>query len=278
MVAGVMALAQSLAHADLIVHYTFDNTANFGADTGSGLPANGAPVGSASFSHNGLSGGYTLNTGDGNNNYLSTGSDVAKLDGLNQLTISGWLNLQAAPNAGATVDRLLSKWENLPGTGQRGFDLSFAGPPTGSASASNFALRLQINGQTVTSTAATGANQSWLFFAVTYDASTGNTLFFTGTDSQSVSQLGTLRTLAGAGAVGDSAAPLEIGGTPATPDDRSPSAYFDDIRIYDTLLTAVDLENIRAANVPEPATAGFVLGGVALVSVLRKKRATRGNQ
>jgi hypothetical protein len=47
--------------------------------------------------------------------------------------------------------------------------------------------------------------------------------------------------------------------------DRTPNGWFDDVRVFSSVLTAAELESVRAANIPEPAAlAGLAVAGLAL--------------
>jgi len=266
-------LVAAPAHADLILHYTFDDASNPTADTGTGTAANGNLSSGSSYTTSTPGGsGYAFNTGSGVNTYLTTGAndtggDANKLDSLSTFTISGWLNLQADPTAGSTPDRLVSKWASTPSAA--GYELTVGNATTGTTTAGNFTLRLQIQGNTVVSTVSTGADHSWLFFAVTYNSVTGMVNFYVGDTASTVTTLGSSLYIAG-GVTSDNTAPLQVGGTAATASDRTPSGYFDDIRIYNTVLNAGELESVRAANVPEAATLGML--AVAGAGLLIKRR------
>lgn len=47
--------------------------------------------------------------------------------------------------------------------------------------------------------------------------------------------------------------------------NRTPPILLDDVRVYDGLLTASEVEAVRASNIPEPATLGLIGVGIALV-------------
>lgn len=262
----LLALFATSAHAALLVQYNFDGgNAN---DTGTGTPANGTLIGANSGFTSSTPGGSGLaySTGAGVNDYITTGTTVtpdagppAKLASLNAFTISMWVNLQAVPVLG---DRLVSTWD-----GSNGIDFRI-----NTASATNFPLVLSVDGATTTSANVTApSTNTWLFLAVTYDGSvtTGNVRFYTGRTDVAAAQLGGVGN-SNAGVVASTGGALQIGGTPATALDRSPSAFFDDVRIYDTVLTATELEAVRASNIPEPASLGLV--GLSLLGLMARRR------
>jgi hypothetical protein len=84
-------------------------------------------------------------------------------------------------------------------------------------------------------------------------------------------------TTVNAGAVLDSTAKFGIGYTDAAPaSDTAPPGFLDDIRVYDGTLSAQELNAVRLANVPEPATGALVL--VAVVSLLSTRHRNRPRQ
>lgn len=258
------------AHGALLVHYTFDNPADRLADTGTGTPAPLTAIGTNSFVTNTPSGtGAAYSNGAGADAYLTTGTlanpdtgtDPAKTDGLTQFTVTLWVNLQATPTIN---DRLISDWN----TGlTEGFDLRI-----NTASTTSYQLGAVVDNNTAfSSTNVVPGGNGWAFIAFTYDGNqpSANALLYTGTTSSSASALGTALTI-NSGPMANNTNDLQIGGTAASASDRSPSALFDDVRIYDSVLTLAELEQIRLANIPEPAVAALSLVGA--LGFLRRRR------
>jgi hypothetical protein len=78
------------------------------------------------------------------------------------------------------------------------------------------------------------------------------------------------------GSVSDSTAKFGVGYTDAAPTaDTAPPGYVDDIRIYDSVLQAAEVEAVRQANIPEPASIALLeIGCLALLSS-RSGRSTK---
>jgi len=266
----VLAAAVSLfavaAHAQtLLLHYTLDGN---GTDTGS-LGKNGALVGSAAYTttSSGVGNfGEALSTANGTDDYLSapTGGNAAL--GLSAMTLAFWVNI----DSGANSDRLIS---NI--TTTSGFDLFLANysAGTGAGGADAFRLTFGINGtaggNTVVSDDAQYVSDKWLFIAVTYNST--SVKFYSGSETTG---LVLNDTVAKTGSIVASASNLEIGGTPATTSDRSPTALFNDVRIYDAALSLSDLEAIRggAVSIPEPSGYAMVFGAISLGFLALKGR------
>lgn len=259
-------LAVSAQAATLLSSYTFDGNGN---DAGS-LGVNGSISGTGAYTADGTGvGGFggAFSTGDGTNDYFAAPTAGNAAFGLNSITIALWVNI----DSGATSDRLVS---NI--TGTTGFDLFLnnysAG--TGAGGADSFRLTFAINGTSggsgVTSINSSYVSDKWLFLAVTYDGA--NVRFYSGDETTS---LLLNDTLAKTGSIGASASNLEIGGTPATTNDRSPDALFDHVRIYDGALTLGELEAIRVSTIPEPSTYAPLLGAMAMVLVAAKRKRIR---
>jgi hypothetical protein len=260
--AGLLA---SPAQAALLVDYQFTE--------GSGTAVNNSGT-LGDLADGTLTGGWSTTTPSGTGSSVSfdgtsasqgvtTGSAVA---GLAVTTISGalWVNFQTAPEVS---DRLISTWN----TGlNAGFDLSLV-----SVSGGNFTLQLALDNDTNNQSASISQNLGgWTFVAFTYDGNlaSDNVKLYIGTTSNSVAQSGATAN-ANVGALESSAA-FEVANTAASASIRTPNALFDNVRIYDTVLTQAQLETLRATDViPEPSTlAMLAVAGTALI--LRRRRQT----
>ena len=244
--AAVMCLLASwqTSQASLLLRYTFDEGPGNGTANDQVSPAaNGTFLGTATRATSFLSAGYAfdVSTATGAGNYLSCGNP-AKLNSSstlsNGITITCWVNL--AVNSG-TADRLVDKCST---TG--GFDFFVA-----SNAPTTVQLGLFINSTTANvgkSSSITNLNQQWAFCAVTYDgtASVNNAKFYVGGTNGAVSLLSTASV--NQGKIKDTPNELRIAGTAATTADRTPPALIDSVRIYDSVLTAADLEAIRLAD------------------------------
>ncbi|EIP99391.1 PEP-CTERM motif protein [Opitutaceae bacterium TAV1] len=265
--------SSSLFAQTLLVHYTFDEgSGSTTADSsGYGSATNGSLAGTASWTTDtpgGTGSALSITKGTGDANLVDAAA--TKVNTITDtFTISLWLNLQAAPTSG---DRLVSTL-----TGNNGFDLSLLAPSSGTISASNFRLAVFVNttgGNAVSANLNYSADDQWGFIAVTFDK--GKVTFYTGNTDESVALLansvnGTLPT-----SVTASTGSLQIGNTPATINNRTPTGYIDDVRIYSGVADATFLEHVRLSNVPEPATAAVLAGALVLVAAaLAHRRRTR---
>lgn len=244
----------------LLSHYTLDGTT---ADAGS-VNASGTLNGSATFGTTGSGvGGFdqALVTGQaGAGNYFSANTANNAAFGLGAITIALWVNI----TSGATNDRFVS---NV--TSSSGFDffMTSYSAGTGAGGADTFRPLFTVNTPNggVVSTSAKYITGKWLFLAVTYTSATGAVNFYSGDETEAVT-LNTTASLSGSPSISASSSPLEIGGTPFTGSDRSPDARFNDVRIYNGVLSEVQLESLRAGvlAVPEPATGAFLAGVLTL--------------
>lgn len=277
----LVTFAASSEGQTLLLQYNFDDAVNPAADTGAAPAAPGTLVvgGSAAgfVSGNSPSGtGSVFNTGNGVNNYLTTATagdpdgaigDADKLDNLQAFTLTLWVNLQAV----TLNDRFISKG-GAPVTPNTidGFDFYMG---SSVSSASSFGLTLSVDGTSVNSIV-TGAANQWVFFAVTYDGSltSNNVMFYRGTTAVTAAQLGTTLTILNEGAVGDNALPFQVANTTQSGLDRTPTGLFDDIRVYSGVGDAAFIESVRLANVPEPSAATALLGGTALLGLIRRRQ------
>jgi Concanavalin A-like lectin/glucanases superfamily len=267
-------LASPASAATLLLRYNFDeaSTGNIPAfDLGTGIAAPGVFVGGATRTANTPS-GFSLGAVDltavGAGTYID-GGDPAKLSGLSSFTLTAWINLQGTPTGNL---RIMSKQ----GTGPAfpGFSWNVADPVTGTRSASNFGLRLFIGGSLgfAGDPQLTGlsinADSVWAFIAVSYDAAggAGNVSYYVG-DAIAQAVLASSTTIV-AGSVLDSTAKFGVGYTDAAPAaDTAPPGYLDDIRVYEGVLQPAEVEAVRQANIPEPASGLLVaVGCLALLS------------
>lgn len=267
MVATFGLLAATVHAQTLVSRYTLDGN---GTDLGS-IGVNGTLAGGAAYTSNGSGVGVfneALSTGGASTDYFSaaTGGNTA-LSG-NALTVALWVNIAA----GAASDRLVS---NI--TGTSGIDLFLASysAGTGTGGADAFSLTFGINGTSggngVTSADAQYITGKWLFIAVTYDAA--NVRFYSGSETMG---LVLNDTVAKTVSIAASASALEIGGTPVTTNDRSPTALFNDVRIYNGVLTDVQLEAIRVSAIPEPSQYAMIFGVLSVgVIAMRRHRRSR---
>ena len=250
-------LAVQPARADLLLRYTFDETdlTNTPAlDGGIAPAANGTFVNKATRTTNTPSGtGLALDLSDGISDWVSVGNP-AKLNGLSSFTLACWLNLQADP---AANDRLMEKQGADGGLGWR-----IITPTTGTISATNLRLSLQfaLVAEADTANLVLATNQ-WIFLALTYDSTlgSGNAKFYRGGLTNAAALFSTQNFTKGA--VVNTTNELRIGSTAASTADRTPSAWFDDVRIYNTALSGLRTGEcprgyrleLRAAGLRDPA-------------------------
>ena len=153
-----------------------------------------------------------------------------------------------------------------------GFSLNLNSPGEGTYSADDFRLGMFIGGldvngdpffdfgQSTVDIEGLGTN-SWIFLAVTFNGADGNMFFYTGDETTGVAQLGdsfilepfSIETTNGI---------LYVGKTEAAPGaNTSLEGYIDDVRVYNTALTAGEVDAVRLENlggtvaaIPEPAS------------------------
>ncbi|CAN5208489.1 hypothetical protein BH23VER1_BH23VER1_10280 [soil metagenome] len=260
------------APAALLLHYSFDESASGSLpalDGGAAPPAPGTFVGAAERTGN-TPGGFSVGALDIDQpNSFVTAGDVDKLDGLSQLTLAGWLNLQAAPGHG---NRIMSKQD---ATSFGGFSFALNNPTEGAAErrADNFQLNMALGGDGGftfnTSGADLDADNTWIFVAVTYDGTTAanNLKFYWGDPLTPVAQLGADLSST-SGQLPSLTQEFKVGAQ--SEGTVSPPAWFDDIRVYDEVLDLEALDGIRLANVPEPGALALLAIGGALCLARRR--------
>ena len=280
LLASAFAYAAPAGAQTLLLHYNFDEASSGNApanDLGSGTPAPGAFVGSATRTSNTpgnfSTGALNLTASASASLGYVTAGDADKLDGLSHFTLSTWLNLQGTNTSGNF--RLLAKQSG--GTFDS-FSWNISAPVSGTRSASNFGLRLFVGGQTAfTFDAATApfsvnADNKWIFLAVTYDgtSTSNNVSYFSGSAADNVSLLGT--TTVNAGAVKATTAAFNVGHTDAAlTSNTAPPGFMDDTRVYSGHLSLSQLNDVRVAAIPEPSAA-VMLGLGSMLLALRRRR------
>ncbi|WP_428389776.1 LamG-like jellyroll fold domain-containing protein [Mucisphaera sp.] len=281
--ASALALTTATANADLLLEWTFDETAGNAINTGTlGAAGDGVPGATAARIANTPSGsGLAADlTAAGAGSIFSAG-DLDVIDGLNTFTLSTWINIQDLNSAqgGSGNVRLISEqgggsfpgpsWNlNNPNTGTRAADnvrtALFVGGDNGFAA--GFQTDLDIN-----------ALDQWVFLAVAVDLSvaTDNMTFYLGSTTSPLAVAGVATT----GAIGpvqsDGGAATEfgIGFTSAAPTaDTSLNGYQDNVRVWDEALSTAALTDVFVRDggfVPEPASAALL--GLAAVAMLRRR-------
>lgn len=267
-----------------------------GADAASGTVGTGVLTPAGGVDGNG---GYTTNSSyafAGGSSLASTGnpggSSIAGLPAsFGQFTISFWVRTTGTANDGTG--------SNDPVSDQFGRQviLGAAGIGDQGANAVGLAFRrdqvdINVNNNARPSVGAVLAPNVWNFIAFSYDgtsvsafnsaaqntatgfASSVNGQLYEGTDTASVTRYAAALNTA-ADAFTANAGPVALGSLAAllignrTDLNRGTNGGFDDVRIYDTILTPAEIEGIRVS-VPEPASLGLLaVGGFA---VLRRRR------
>lgn len=249
-----LALPTFAALPEPVVRYSFDDIANgtIAEDTGAAPTTNGTFNGSATRTALGQTpsgSGYALNLNfPGETNYLVTGS-AEKLNGFSNLTMTAWINLRGTPSAN---DRILSKL-----SATAGYDLKIAN------SSVNIFPGLSINGTSSRdASVAVNASNRWVFIAVTYDATITNSAirFYAGSSNEVVYSLSThdKPTFFGGEIILSNANTFRVGSTAVTTADRTPPAWFDDVRVYSKVLTQLELEQVRQEEVPWVGAPGLI--------------------
>ncbi|MDC0937258.1 hypothetical protein OAS39_13315, partial [Pirellulales bacterium] len=140
-----------------------------------------------------------------------------------------------------------------------GFSLNLNSPGDGTYAADDFRLGMFIGGidnfgdpffdfgQSVDIEGL--GTDSWIFIAVTFDGDTGDLFFYTGSESGAPTQLGEGFVLEPFSIESTNGGTLYVGKTEAAPNaNTSLEGFVDDVRVYNTALTAAELETIRLEN------------------------------
>ena len=180
---------------------------------------------------------------------------VAKFDNLSALTVSGWLNLRGTPGEGDVV--AINAPRPSAADGEGGWELRITSPnatapcsPPGTSPWSSWLTgagrRIERLGE---ASAPLNADGRWVFFAATDDAQ-GLVTLYTGDAARALAQSG------GQTAVpwplGANTVPFEVGGmTVDNPFDPTPPAWLDDLRVYGSAPSVVQLDQVRTQAVSQ---------------------------
>ena len=264
----------SISYADLILHYSFDESASSASnveDLGENPAADGVFHAAATRTGN-TPGGASLGALDltaPGVDYVATVGDADKLDVIQTMTVTLWFNYRGQASDG---DILLAN-ESIVGdqNSPRGWDLSIT--DNNSFNVRNSALLLQFTtrqynagGGSAGSGKVSGfsgeydADQKWLFVAVTFDGTNSNaTNFYVGNESASVTQVGITSFLPNS--IGQNLGGFTIGDNTISPFiGEAANVWIDDVRIYDEVLSSGALESVRlnGIGVSDPALLGDV--------------------
>lgn len=204
---------------------------------------------------------------------FATATNVTGIGGLTSFTLTSWINVSSLADT-TTAFRIAS---TLGVGGTQGLDFSLSG------TASAFKLFLGVNTtSSKASTVTADAANKWLFVAATYTSTavnTGTIIFYTGSSSSAVTQLGTTQTITtgqGGGAVletsGSVSSTFDIGATPATSNNRTPTMLIDNVALYGSVFDVNQLDSLRLSAVPEPATSSLIMAGLAGLAVTLRRR------
>lgn len=187
-----------------------------------------------------------------------TNSDLSPLS---TLTIAGWYKIDSSADiAGGFIFR------NNSGSPERG-GWGFEG-----VSADRFQLSIGNGTTTVTARSSAGSytanSGEWVFFAVTWDGglANSNTQFYVGDFDTAVSGAGTVdlaETMAADTQI------LRFG--KSNNSSGTWDGLLDNIVVYDSVLNATEIENLRLSAIPEPTSAALV-AGAGLILALRRRR------
>lgn len=283
LLAALLLLLVSPLQGALILHYGLDQESGTTATDASSSLANGTLLGAGSSWTSSVPSSFVAEhayRNSGAKDTMISAGKVSALESLGALTITGWVNVHAATTTVGGQDRLLSSRGMAAADGY--FDLSLYSITGGTA------LRFEVKNNSATANSALNSSvvdltSGWLYFAVTWDGTTGQTTIHIGTTDaagalQSVGT-GTLKT----GVIDGSTNIFTIGNI-AINTDRAPEADFSDIRIYNNVLSETELNTVRLANlqaIPEPsATVALVAGcGIMLAGCrLRTPRRSYGSR
>ncbi len=263
--------AVNTAGDSLRLRYAFDESDAGNApaiDTGAAPATDGTLVNLASRTGQTL-GGRSLGaldlTGDPAGTSFVSAGDVDELDGLEEMTVTMWINLRGDPQtADVLVADVPSIEPEFPAAGSTGWRLSIGDPAPGiPLRADQFSLKFQIleassgsvNIQGSNTSVGFDADQQWAFIAVTYNVndprvSPGQAFVSLYRGSEASAPDVVSGSIFSRLLTGFNVAPLTFGGSDGRlsfteDDDSTPPAWMDEVRIYNRSLSPEELDQIR---------------------------------
>lgn len=275
----VFALAPS-AGAALVYWQNFEG-GNGVEDTGSGVGGDLGLAGSATYATDPDRGtvlDLTANTGISGTSLASTGSaggTALNLGTLNNFTVTMWVNVAAFGTSSSTVSGrvlVVGKSGTADAAAADSFSINLQQSGLTGTQKSRFNVFHQGNNNLTLSGGVTGIGPEnvanvWTFVAVTIDTA-GPDYFYHGTDTTSVTAYALPVDATSSLAIGDSGVVL-VGNRAAGA--RAFDGLVGDIRIFNTALSAQEVEALRAATVPEPATCLLLASVLGVAGVGRRR-------
>lgn len=263
-----LAVSPQPASAELLLHYAMDGPEY--ADRGSPPAAPGTAVSNDyATSTSDTPGGFSCYALDVDyfygSSYLTTETDVDKIDALPAMTVTFWLNLRSSPQA---YDYIMSDMPGLassPPAGTGGWGIHIEGVD-GDPRATNFSLAFEVSksiGGYISAeysvSSAINAYNKWVFVAITFD-SYKFLRYYLGDETNVATQIGD--TFLYSYDLLDNSSEFRVASDTSHPDaDHTPPAYIDDVRIYNVALTQSQIDAIRQENldyVDMDAVPGFL--------------------
>ncbi len=243
---AVLALTASASlHAGLVVHLRFDEgegvVARNKADTSApGVFSVTGAEWTTDVPETFVSRTAYRNTGN-EGAYVSVKGDSEGISTFDDFTITGWVQATEVNGTAGAFDRILSKRDAV---GQRAIDIGFIN--SGSGSKAGIGIGVLVGSLNQVVTPPIDFSEGWIFFAVTRVRDTGEISIYLGRSGREQSaQLE--RTGEGTPGPIKNNAPLMVGNTPMGV-HRAGEASYSDIRIYNEVLDAAQIEAVRQEN------------------------------
>ncbi|MGC3944778.1 MAG: fibronectin type III domain-containing protein [Chryseolinea sp.] len=181
------------------------------------------------------------------NYYVYSGSTIGELAGLSSFTLTGWLNSRS--NTTGTGGNRIMSWLRPSGEGVELVYQSDGSLRLGVDEPAGGTSAISTAGKVTTDTNAGAAN--WVFFAVTYQQTTGQVQYYFGNNTSDAT-LDATKAYPGRGNVGGNIGPLTFGAfnNEAGTDpvyDRMFRGIIDNFRIYGSSLSLTDIRAVQHA-------------------------------